>query len=100
TAPHRVHLGQVAVVPPVAGVDQRQQPRPVGAGLGAEDAGGGAPPVAVGGPVLQGVGAQVVAVGGFGQLGHGPDRVIQQGDDVGEGVAEETGDAQGDVDAG
>ena len=46
-APDRVHLGEVGVVAPVAGVDQRQQARAVRAGLGAEDPGGGAPPVAV-----------------------------------------------------
>ena len=50
-APGRVDLGQVLVVAPVPGVDQRQQPGPVGARLGAEDPGGGPPPVAVLGQV-------------------------------------------------
>ena len=60
-APGRVDLGQVGVVPPVPRVDQRQQAGAVGAGLGAEDPGGRAAPVAVPGLVGQGVRAQVVA---------------------------------------
>ena len=43
-APHRVDLGQVGVVAPVARVDQREQARAVGARLGAEHAGGGPAP--------------------------------------------------------
>jgi len=46
-APHGVHLGQVGVIAPVPGVDQRQQPGSVRAGPGAEDAGGGAALVAM-----------------------------------------------------
>ena len=99
-APDRVDLGEVGVATPVARVDERQQPRAVRARLGAEDAGGGPPLVAVLGQVGVDVRAHVVDVGGLVQLGDGPDRVVEQRDDVRERVAEEAGDADRDVDAG
>lgn len=98
-APHRVHLGEVGVGAPVAGVDQGEETGAVRARLGAEDAGGGAAPVAVLGGVLVGVRADVVAVGGLVQLGHRAHRVVDQAHDVRERVPEEAGDADRDVDA-
>ena len=96
--PDGVHLGEVGVAAPVAGVDQRQQARPVRAGLGAEDPRGRAAAVTV----RRDVGLDVLAdvVVRLVQGRHGPDRVVEQRDDVRERVAEEAGDAHGDVDAG
>ena len=61
-APRLVDGGEVVVVAPVARVEQLQQPRPVGAGLGAEDPRGGAPPGRIGADLRGqplGVGARV-----------------------------------------
>ena len=101
-APDRVDLGEIGVAAPVAGVDQRQQSGAVRAGLGAEDAAGGAALVAVPAGSARSacdVRAQRVVGRGLVQRGDGPDRVVEQRDHVGEGVAEEAADAHRDVDA-
>src|SRR5690606_23977749 len=71
-APHRVHLGEVGVVAPVAAVDERQQPRPVRARRRPEHAQRGAALVAVLARVGLDVGADVVGVVGFVQAGDEP----------------------------
>jgi hypothetical protein len=99
-APYGVDLGEVGVGAPVAGVDELEQARAVGARTGAEDAGGGAAFVAVFGQVGLGVGPYVVVLVRLVQGGGQAHRVVQQADGVRERVAEEAGDAQGDVDSG
>jgi hypothetical protein len=54
----------------------------------------------VGGQASLDVGADVVGLGRFVQCGGQACDVVQEADGVREGVAEETRDAQGDVDAG
>ena len=98
-APGGVDLGEVGVVAPVAAVDQLQQPGAVGARLGAEDPCGGASLVAVLGQVGLRVGADVVVLGGLVEAGDELHRVVEHRHHVREGVAEEAGDAHGDVDA-
>src|SRR5262249_36608722 len=88
-APDRVNLGEVGVGAPVAGVDQRQQARAVRSGLGAEDPGGGAAPVAVRDGVGGGGRADVVVGGGFVELCDSSYRIVDEGDDVRERVTEE-----------
>ncbi|CAM5239809.1 hypothetical protein SVIOM74S_05465 [Streptomyces violarus] len=95
----RVHLGEVRVGAPVAGVDQRQQTRPVRPRLGAEDAGGRPAPVAVPGGVLVGVRPDVVQLGGLVQLGDLADGVVDQPHHVRERVPEEARDTDRHVDA-
>ena len=104
-APGLVDLGDVGVVSPVTRIHQLQQPGAVGAGLGAEDARRRAPPGALTelGRQPLGIGARVrrhvVVVGRLverGDLGHG---VVEQHDEVREGIAEEARDAHRDVDA-
>ena len=73
-APRRVHRGQVAVDAPVARVEEGEDARAVGARLGAEH-----PRVVVEPGQTSGV--------------------VEHGDHVGEGVAEEPGDADDDIDA-
>ena len=90
---------------PAAGLQQRDEARAVGARLGAEDAGGRAPPrrvlaelgheaVAIG----QGVLAHVVALDRLVEPGDQRHGVVEQGHERREGVAEEARDAHGDVD--
>ncbi len=98
-APRGVDLREVGVVAPVAAVDQLQQARAVGAGLGAENPCGGAAFVAVLGEVGPRVGAYVVVVVGFVEARDESHRVVEHRDHMREGVAEEAGDAHGDVDA-
>ena len=71
-APRLVDRGQVVVGAPVARLQKRQDARPVGPGLGPED-------------------ARVATEAG---QSHG---VVQEGDQMREGVAEEPGDAEDDV---
>ncbi len=97
-APGRVHLGEVGVVAPVAAVDQLQQPGAVGARFRAENPCGGAASVTVLGDVGIRVRAHVVLVGGLIEVRDERDRVVEHGDHMREGVAEETGDPHGDVD--
>ena len=105
-APRLVDRREVVVVAPVARVEQLQEPGPVGPGLGAEDARGGAPPRRVGADlrgeplgVGAGVRGDVVVLVGLLERGDRGDRVVEQPHEVREGVAEEAGDAHGHVDA-
>lgn len=52
------------------------------------------------GCVFVDVGGDEVHVGGFVEGGDHLDGVVEKGDDVGEGVSEEAGDADGGVDPG
>lgn len=96
-APGGVDLGEVLVVAPVAGFDELEESGAVGSGFGAEDAAD----VVVGvGGIGFGVGFDVVVFVGFVEVGYELDGVVEEGEDVWEGVAEEAGDADGGVDAG
>ena len=98
TSPCRVHLRQVLVGAPILGIDQLQQSRAIGTGLGAEDPGRGPVDVTVFCDVGPGVCGNEVHIVRFIKSGHHPDRVVEDGHHMGEGVAEESGDAHGDVD--
>ncbi len=93
-APHRVHLGKVGVRTPLARVDQGQETGAVGPRLRPEDTGRGPPPVTgsctqvradVGGECV--VGIRLLVEGR-----DGAHRVVEQRDNVGEGIPEEAGD--------
>ena len=99
--------GEVGVLIPVATVDQALQSGAVGPGAGAENAVSGV--AACGfdrhafGDKRRGfapdAGANRVYVLGLVKLGNSLHGGIKQANDVGEGVAEETGNTQRDVDA-
>ena len=106
-APGEPGPGEVAIVLPAALVDQRLQPGAVGAGLAAEDA--APPPAAAPAPPASRPppagrprpGPRPPAgssASGSSSAGHRAAGIVQQLDLGREGVAEEAGDAQGDVD--
>ena len=106
-APVEVGGGEVGVLIPVATIDQSLQSGAVGPGAGAENA---VPGVATGGfdghafgdqrrGFARDAGANRVYVLGLVKLGKGLHGGVKQANDVGEGVAEETGNTQRDVDA-
>ena len=104
-APGLVDLGDVGVAAPVARVDELQQTGAVGARLRAEDAHRRLAPGAraelgrepLG--IVAGVRGDVVLVGRLVERRHLRDGVVEQHDEVREGVAEEARDAHRDVDA-
>ncbi|SHW13444.1 Uncharacterised protein [Mycobacteroides abscessus subsp. abscessus] len=96
--PRRVDLLQIGIIAPVLAVDQLQQPGAVGARLGAEDPHGRAPPIAVFGAVRLGVRTQIILGSGFIQTGGQRDGIVEHGHHMRKGIAEESGDAHGDID--
>ncbi len=105
-APGLVDLRDVCVVAPVAGVDELQQPGAVGARLRSEDACRRAPPGALAELCRQPLGigprvcGDVVVLGRLVERGDRRHGVVEQHDEVREGVAEEARDAHGHVDPG
>ena len=87
-APREIDGGEVVVGLPVAGLEQRQDARPVAAGRGAEDS-----------RVVAGVGAHVVRLRRLVEAGDHRGGVVEQLHEVRERVPEEPGDAHDDVDA-
>src|SRR5690606_40658172 len=92
-------LAGTGAIPPRTGLDGLEDARPVRAGFGAEDTGRGPALVAVFGQIGAGVGANVVLFVRLVEFGDQADRVVENLDDVGECVAEETRDPHRDVDA-
>src|SRR5699024_6173055 len=100
TTPLGVDLREVLVAARAAGLDDLEDARTVGAGLGPEDPRAGAPFVTVLRRVGGGVGAHVVLLLRLLEVRDERDGVVDERDDVWEGIAEEPGDAHGNVDAG
>ena len=97
-APRRIDLREVLVVAPVARLDEREDARAVGTRLRAEDPCRRAALVAVLREVGLRVRPDVVVVVALVEGGDEPERVVEQVDDVRERVAEESRDADRDVD--
>src|SRR6266851_8371789 len=106
-APGEIGLGEIAIALPAALVDERLQTGAVGARFRAEDAVAGAAVRRLGRHALLlergtiGGDARGQRVDGFGLVERGDRarRRVDEIDEIGEGVAKEAGDPQGDVDA-
>ncbi len=106
-APGEIGLGEIAIALPAALVDERLQSGAVGARFRAKDAVAGAAVRRLGRHALLlergtiGGDARGQRVDGFGLVERGDRarRRVDEIDEIGEGVAKEAGDPQGDVDA-
>ena len=96
TAPDQIGFGKIGTVLPALFVDQRLQPGAIGSRLGAEDTVAGTPR---GRPLIEAAGDEArcflphapgdgIVRGILIQPADGPDRLVEQGDLLGKGIAE------------